>query len=543
MSVFGYFNPYDFEKVSAADIYGKPAVVNRGNIGTDVNCQNYSVMLVQPQPSTTLLNGANNYKFLFDPSQYDVVTRFTIRFDIAESGGSSDMQLAPVPSWFSFIDVKSGAGSGAVIQRLLPEQLYWESCCLIPESRKTADDLEGASMDVKSYGKGPLHPRGSTRSYRLRLLNLPIVRGKMLAKNLNQPLSFELQLNGPIVASGSGTPSLTNIYMEVTHDRLNSSQLGIFSGLKSKRQVIRFLRAERISSGSGQTITAGSNYNLLLDPAGAGISPFMVVGIRAQNPVASADGLVNYIDIGDINASIDLQTPSGLSLLTNGGIPVAVDRHQMNYANLGVANFAKYRKMYLLQFCKDIPGAFEGKMTGSLALTGAKNQLVIKPDAAPTSAVFSISSSSTIAGLACGYIRLKYKNSTSAPLAYNTSTANLAVAFNALPDALRDQVTASFNQDFTSTSNSCVISVTLTCKTELPQSSADDYLQVINESGATSATGNVSTLVGYTTTLSTPGVRGFSTMSGTAQVDALVYFFWQYVEEFGVVSEVKKITG
>jgi hypothetical protein len=178
-------------------------------------------------------------------------------------------------------------------------------------------------------------------------------------------------------------------------------------------------------------------------------------------------------------------------------------------------------------------------MSGALFLDGSKNLLSITPDSAQTNPIFSLTSSNAAAGLAVGYLRLKYKNSITAPLAYNTSAANLKVAMDALPDSLKDGVTWSFNQDFTSTSNSCVVSLTATCTAEMPQFDVNQYPQVINESGSTSATGNVSTIVSYTTALATVGKRGFTTMTTSAQIDAYVYMYYQYEEKGGEISVTK----
>src|SRR6185312_10936925 len=93
------------------------------------------------------------------------------------------------------------------------------------------------------------------------------------------------------------------------------------------------------------------------------------------------------------------------------------------------------------------------------------------------------------------------KNSLSDPQAYNTSAANLGVAFNALKDALRDGVTATF-----SAAMSAGTSVTITLSAAYKFSSNADLVQIVDSSMQSSAPAQISAV----TTRSTPG-GGFTT--------------------------------
>lgn len=513
------------------------AVVPAGYDYIDTNLQQYPAYQMLPAPPTNSLTAAGIYECYINPAQFEIPAKFHLRFDIAETN-TANLFLCPTPYMVNWIEFITDSGSGVSLGKLWADQMFWEICALEPEYKKTQDIWEANNISPE-YNRGPLHPRNSTRAYRLEFKSLPFIAGRLFMANIRKPIKIQIQFNSTVVSVGSGVPSLSNIYLEVDHDRVSDGHAEALMALRKVPQKVRYLQAVKVSSGAAQTLTAGSTYNLDLSFAGKCWCPFLIFAVRTQNPAAANDGFLNTIDIGDVNATIDVVNPGGQSLMTSG-IPCKTDRLQRRYGRLGVPNFAKYKKWYLVSFCKDIPSAFQGIYTGGLLLNGDKNLLAITPDSAQTNPVFSLSSSNTGAGLAVGYIRLKYKNSISDPLAYNTTAANLKVAMDALPDSLKNGVTWSFNQDFTSTANSCVVSLTATCTAEMPQFDQNQYPQVINESGSTSAAGNVSTLVAYTTALATAGKRGFTTMSSTAQIDCYVYQYCEYTELGGNIS-VRKL--
>lgn len=509
------------------------SIVPKGFNYVDTNLHQYASYQMLPAAPTGSLTAAGVYECYLDPQKFEIPTKIALRFDVLEAS-AANMYLTPTAYFPQWIEITANKGAGQVIAKLWDDQLFWESAVLEPDIKKTQDYYEANGYSPE-YNRGPLHPASSTRHYRLELKSLPFIHGQLYLSNIRKEIRIQIQFKSAVVSSGSGTCSLSNVWLEVDHDRPMGNHLPLLQALRTVPQKCRYLQAIKVSSGASQTLTAGSTYNLDLSYASKGICPFIIFGVRTSGFTATNDGPLNLIDIGDINATIDVVDPGGKSMMTSG-VAARTDRLMRKYGKLGVASFPKYKKWYMLQFCKDVARAFAGEMSGALYLDGGKNLLAITPDSAQTNPVFSLSSSNNAAGLAVGYIRLKYKNSVTAPLAYNTTAANLKVAMDALPDSLKDGVTWSFNQDFTSTANSCVVSLTATCTTEMPQFDPNQYPQVINESGSTSAAGNVSTLVAYTTALATPGKRGFTTMSGTAQIDAYVYMYYQYTEKGGEIA-------
>jgi len=107
-----------------------------------------------------------------------------------------------------------------------------------------------------------------------------------------------------------------------------------------------------------------------------------------------------------------------------------------------------------------------------------------------------------------GFVRIKYKESISDPLAWNTSAANLAIAFNGLRDAVRDDVTVTVNAAL-----SAGTTTTWTFSSQFRSSQCDsqNLVQIIDNSMETVAPAQISAI----TTRTTVGNGGWSTGSYT----------------------------
>lgn len=428
------------------------------------------------------------------------INQMSIIFEITESGGSNSMILLPVQEWFKKVEYELDG----VKTSTFGDALFWKNCILQSGEQFEISRKRANISPAYNSSDEQTHKASEIRRYKLDFmvswLDLLRVDFSTLAKDLKIRL---FPLDNGIIYSGSGTPSLTGItvrFVSVDDKRFPNARKADLVKVPYCGQFLEPIQDEQDVKLTSSTKSRISLKNL------EGKCAFLTVYVRASPYTAST--LNTTYDLG-MNAYIDISNKSGTSLLCNDNQVRAdwfLQEEPLLHFNSGYPNFAY---VYFIPFCNSASDALRGRMRGYLDLNSEK-MLEITPDASATDEKHSITLSGTPAS---GSYYFSYKGDITDELTYNTSTANMAVALNALPFFKQYGLTCSASATMVGTSTVITISGNHVDKLD------GSVIKVINNTLITSAPANIT----VSSARQTVGRRGFTT--GTYRVST---YAWVY---------------
>lgn len=191
---------------------------------------------------------------------------------------------------------------------------------------------------------------------------------------------------------------------------------------------------------TGQTITNATAYNVTLESF-KGKCAGLFFGIRSSPSIAS-EGLLKYLDLGEL-ATVDIQNASSNPLYGNGTALQARYIRGEESAKWFPSDMFKHQAIYFLPF-GDFSAARIGSIVGYRYFDGSRFQLSIIPGTGSgTNCIQTVTL--TNAANDGGYYQLAIGDSITDSLVYNTSAANMKVAFDALPYMRKRGLTSTFS--------------------------------------------------------------------------------------------------
>lgn len=408
------------------DVY----VMNRGMLvnkyqGKRDNSLNQVITLqALPAPPSSALTSSGQFYFDISTSDLHMINDIRVRFDVLEGSGSS-MILCPSPYFITKMEWQDKSGN--MFWRSYNDTLFFEACSAVGLPQQTNAFLQSLNVS-DTYFEGYIHPSSTTRIYRIPLISHPWSVVEQFAGNLSK-LRLVLYWASSVVSSGSGTTSLSNVFLEMNHRRLPADLATIQRNYFSTAKRTRICYPDWYSF-TGQTLNASTTTNLDLSSF-KGKYPFFIYAVRTSNNSATSNGYLNTLPLGP-KGTVDVLTPSGQSLFSNG---TAVKNQilQEEFSDVFPNKvFADSRRWYLLSFCSNAKQALAGIESGYLRLDGSKHLLSLTPDAAKVDTVQTITLTSATVQSQGAFI-LQFKGCQTIPLAYNASAATIQNALNALP--------------------------------------------------------------------------------------------------------------
>jgi hypothetical protein len=403
--------------------------------------------------SDGLFTGGNNeYIFKVEKDATTRQSRQTLRFKIEETASAS-MVLAPVYRWFERIELGPQKGDENQLK------LYDDNLEVLVRLAGSDEDTKPLSRranfnnnaDTLFNGVAQTHKAGETRWY-----DLPL--HTFLEKvNFNPQLfktDYQIKLYGKngIKVSGSGTPKLTDVELivEVEDDNHNfpheDKQLQIHNTVVPRYDFYE----PTIAYDETMTLTASTDNYIDLEDLTGDVG-FLMLRIRAGKSNTANEASSN-VDLGP-DALLDITDSNKKTIWSNGANADYILFHQTRswFPN----NFCSRSYLYPIAFCDNPQDAMYHGITHGYMNFDSKKYLRITPHTAPTSWVYSVDLSNGTANDG-GTIRFTdpLGNSTG-DLAFNTTTANLKIALDALPYFAENGLTSTFSatvvSDFTIT--------------------------------------------------------------------------------------------
>ena len=421
---------------------------------------------------------------------------------------------AAMPYWFNRIEVKQN--NGDLLLTLLPQAMEFGMIAGKIDSQ-LKPLLKNAAYGYTAESMFDRHPQleVGNHEFELPLIGSWLDQNVYIANITGGNLTFVLYPNnsGNLISGTQANFTVNSMRFVFETEALGSEDaLDLYSNYSRIPKAYNYLEATEIVF-QGQTLTAATKYNLDLDTIKNRSAAFGLLYITANGATNANNGLRSCISIGD--GTFDVTEADGTSLLGGG---TAIDAEFLRNEAYNFSIFNSYNSSwgkapYVIPFCYDIPAALRGSMSGGYMDFGdTKRLLAITPGPAQVNEVQRITLS---AQPASGFFRLKFGESMTAPLAAATSTANLKVAFDALPAALRFGITATFSAAF---SAGTTVDVTLT-QTNGELLTPDQRVQVMDSSLLTAGSAQVSA----TTSIQTRGNEGF--ISGTYDIRFIVFCY------------------
>lgn len=462
-------------------------------------------------PPSNLFQGSNQYQFEIEPGNFNICNDawLEIKFTVT----SSSARLAPTPLWIRQITFRNGQKD---VFETYGQALLTNTILLHSQSQ-----LEGKVLRMMNMGDDyqPLPSYAVNSSHVLYCpLNSSLLGfGKICFSELNGRLDMMIHTQSPVV-SGSGVVTLTGMNLLVNSDVPSRADYSHIDHAYSNNILERRILQPQYLLNSGQTLTAGSEYQLYLDSFSGRFSHF-IVKIMASGATNANNGLHDYISPGD-GALIDFKDPTGQSIYGQGTSISYNFLKSFVWADHVLNNYATKKNLIPILFCHDLKRTYGGEIDGHIELRSLRNYISITPSAAGTSCVQTLTLSGTSAS---GTYQLMFKGYLTDSLAYNANVATIKAALEALPPFQQWP-----GRPLTVTVSAAISAGTsVTFTFDSTAGNVSDLVILVPGSLATSAPAAVS----GSTALTTSGVPGFTT--GTYDIFVVGYRFRQFSQAFG----------
>lgn len=443
-------------------------------------------------PTYRMLNVNNLYNDMFSSTakqtffirrqDVDFVKHLSAKIVITVTGSS--VVLAPVPQWFSQIDLKTNADN-ALIATMFSDSTMANLLTVVPAGKEKSL-YASLNIDYSNFGylgtTNALAP-GSYTFYLPLFVNSVIGNfdGLRLADS-NADLSFEFTPANPIV-SGQGAITVTSFGFSVESARMPESDKAKFildyKMFSTENQFLDPL----VTKFSSVTLTAGaSNYFNLLPVFGLCSHQLLIVRPAGSGNNNSGSAGFNWLNVGDETASIDLVDCNNTSLWGGGGSAVSCKLMRTHLAcDQSDNNFIATKPAYYITYCSDIRSSLLGQVKGGYKFESSNVQLQLNLGAAPIQEVQTISFSSVPA--VSGFYRFSFRGELSIALPATAPANVILVALQSMKTFASQYITVIPSGPITSSQ-----SLTLTFAHPATAGLLGDLVTIVSDGLAASAT-------------------------------------------------------
>jgi hypothetical protein len=378
-------------------------------------------------------------RFRSDLPLLDHVEHMNIRFTVTVAGAAgTSATLLPVERWFEELNVFDPNAPSTALQNLYDDcqehvLLYKANADKQRMLLKTSNmGVEGDSR----YGLAkPLAPG-------VYYFTLPLLSGffgnfgGLMMTDMRNKLYLEAKVPTTIVAAGSATVTNCKIELVVEGKLLQERDRQAMRALyRNNSFECNFLQPHRMVKRV--TLTAGSQENFIDCNELRGAIAFHEILFRPVGAAGAARR--NFINIGDAaDSALEVIDPQGNSV--TGRVQTRFMRQIQSCEHFD-NDYVSTKPVYLLNYCRSIPQALNGKISGGRYWYPNSNYRIrVSLPPAATPEVQTV----TISGIpAAGSYRIRFRGEETADLPFNASTAVVKAAVEALAFFARHGITAS----------------------------------------------------------------------------------------------------
>lgn len=410
-------------KINVTKDYQVDVEHSRRQVVTDV---------MTPTPNADSLQNGTQIKYFLEHNTVGEIRTACLRFQVRVDG-MGDAVLAPVPFWFSRIEIYNRS-TGKEISRLNSDTLFTYLNVVHQENIEQWADLVGYNPKSYRSDASNTHTVGVTKYYYLPLV-AAFFEGMGLDLNI---VSSELEIRlhpvtGGVVSSGVGVPKLLEVgcVFETVQMALNAKNAQVQWHAKHVETHVYLDSQEYVRTGL--TMAPGTRYEIDLDQF-TNISAGLLISIRP-----SSIGNVNTDNGRQVNYSlhnglIDIVGVSGESIY-GGGRPAPVDYLQKivapRFARSNYFDKCSVNPLFFGNFAK----AMQGSIDGYFAFDGSKKRLQITTPQAQTIGGYTWNISAVATK---GYYRIGYKECLSREIAWNEIESTVQTIVNNL-QSIKDE--------------------------------------------------------------------------------------------------------
>lgn len=454
-------------------------------------------------------SGAQECRLQIRPSDVpNEIRDMTIRFKVANSV-ASDVQLCPTPYFVDRVELWQNADR--MLHRLYADDLYFHlaAFCSNDKARTTRKLL---NLQPETWHNTNYLPASATQYYHLPVVSALLEHHNLNLKYIQGDLYVRIFFANGITSSGSNQPTLGQVDLIFNTGILTQDDLKVQQKLHEGVRSHVLLEPVQILDVS-KSWTASTKTDLSLKQV-RGKVPFVMFALRASQS-NTANGYLKNVNVGD-NTTVSVATSTGRDILFNGS-PMRADYIQSVICASQFRNtdFIADRNVYVLPFCQEVQKSIHGVFNGFRQFVGDETQLSITTAAAGTKCAHTIDLTNAPTS---NYFKISWRGAVSDSLAYNTSAANLKVAFDGLTSAQnhpQGPITSSWSQALSA--GDPVITLSSDAH---PYVNIEEPIQIIWES-ATGASQSYST-----SSITTRAQSGF--LAATYQLVCYAYVFKQY---------------
>jgi hypothetical protein len=363
----------------------------------------------------------------------------TLRFGITIGGtpGTDWIELTPCDTWlkeFKFIGNDGGDNQPIMSSYMIPQYML---NALYPHEIREDWAYEAGLNDKWWASYDRLHLDASTTIYYFNL----VLKNSFIESTqqtdmtaLRKDIVLRIVTPTSITSRTTGTPTLTlsslEVFLEEEIPNLANPFISAAVSARSRdTQFGRFIDWIDISEAS-VTLNTGTDRYLTMGGLDNWRVACLLVGVRASSTTATSQGYINFLDLGP-NALVDVQNPSGTTVWGKGEAK-SIDYIKAIDMPLNMpSDIARYTNLYLLSWSPELIKALHGIMNGYRDFVTATDRLLIRPT--------TVTSAAEVHTLTCinaandgGTYRLGFLGEFTQPLAFNTSAANMKIAFENL---------------------------------------------------------------------------------------------------------------
>lgn len=427
-------------------------------------------------------------------------SRLSLRFRVSVDQGQ-EVTPAPLPWWFERIDVISATG-GRVLATFTPESLWMGAIATLDE-----DQLPPVLRDMNcGWEKEQFYDRADPLGAGQHTLLLPLFgqfifdQRVYLSQLKGEHIELHITPKANVLIEGDPNHMrLDGIALMFAADsyHIPMDQKNLVDTINNRLVSHNFL--EVIKCGvTAQRLDSNVKFNLDLSSVEGRMAAFGLLTITPTSVSNRDDGNRNFRSLG-YNGTVDITTSAGTSLFGNGNAVDVDFLDSISIEHMQNSYFEHSKAPYMIPFCLDIGAAFTGDLSMGFRPFGTKDICAITPG---SSAVNEVQRITKTAAAREGYYRIRFKGAQTDPLVFTTTVQEMADAFNALPTARRDGITATFSMGMDS---AVVTNVTLINPNSGIRLTRHCRVEIVNES-----LGDTDSLpIAAVTTVVTPDNAGF----------------------------------
>lgn len=452
-----------------------------------------------PQPANTSFTNASEYLMRVNAKSIpDLIHSTNVRLDVSVSNANATLAACP----FTCKRTEFKLPNGKIYYTEYDDTAFLKNCMFVPELQQDKFNLNVSD----GYQLGYQQKSGTTRSYRMRLINVPLFGREVSIGDITGDIIIRFVFQPVVAGGGAGVASLDNVYLEFETEMPTGSDVVVHRQRSMYPHRYDYLEAQRIEY-TGKTLTADTRSLFDLDDVTDEQVAMLAVAVRADSYSNADNGNMKLRNLGD-DSQWDILDSNNQSIW-GAGSPVKLSyiKNELMKRQCINPKFVDNTNWVLIPFCHDMNQAVTHGTKDGYMYFGQKLKLAITPPSSAVNEVHTVTL--TNAANDGGNYRFEYNGYVTDLLDHDASVGAMKTALEALP-SFRDfpggplEVTAS---------GTAAATFTLTFSNGLSPSKYGK-VQLIRESLNDGNVGEVVTA----TAVSTYATPGWTTSSGLSVV-------------------------